>query len=451
MTKSYSTHFRETLSLSFPVIIGQLGTILMGVLDSVMVGQVSYVHLSASTLANNVFIIMAVVGIGLANAISALVAEADGQRNSTLAGDFLRQGVWAGIGISVVIILITIGLGELLPYANQPEEDVRLAKPFLQIIAVSSFPMIIFLIYKNFTDGLGYTKVAMIITLIGLIINAFVNWILIFGNLGFPRMELNGAGIGTLSARLIMMAMIIFYTRNSRKFRAYSPKMRWRQFKGKIIGRILKIGLPSGGQYFFEVGAFAGASILIGWLPDGNIARAGHQIALSAASVSFMIVTGIASGASIRVANARGAGDWPNLRRAGWTGSILGLGFMAFSAVLFLLFRHEITLLYLGNNIEGNNYTVMLIAELLFLYAAAFALFDGAQAVGSGILRGLQDVKIPTIVTFVAYWAISLPLGYWLTFTLGMGVVGMWWSFIAGLGFAAVAHSLRFWWLTKGH
>lgn len=451
MPKSYAVHFRETLALSYPVIIGQLGTVLMGVVDNAMVGQVSYVHLSAGTLANNVFFIVAVIGIGLTSAISALVAEAAGQKDTALAGDYLRQGVWAGTGISLIITLLVLGAAELLPYLDQPVEDVKLATPYLRIIATSTLPMVLFLVYKNFSDGLGHTRVAMYITLAGLLSNVFFNWLWIFGHWGFPRLELDGAGYGTLAARLVMMVLIVLYVRRSALFRAYDPRMRWREYKSRVIKRILSIGLPSGGQYFFEIGAFAGATILIGLLPDGNIARAGHQIALSAASVAFMIVTGISSGASIRVGNAMGANAWPDLRRAGWAGVALGVGFMAFSAVMFLLFSREISLMYLGNNVEGNNAAVLAIAETLFVYAAAFALFDGAQAVGIGILRGLQDVKIPTVVTFVAYWAISLPLGYGLMFTLGMGVVGVWWSFIAGLGFAAVAHSLRFWWLTRGH
>ena len=439
----YRQHFRETLYLSLPVIIGQLGHVLMGFIDNLMIGDVGPVHLSAASLANGIFFILTVIGIGITFAITPLIAEADSAQQPEKVGQYLRQGVWVGLGISITIALGVYLSADLLKHLDQPEDDVRLAQSYLRILSVSVIPMIFFLVYKQFTDGLSLTRPAMFITLLGLGMNTLANWLLICGNWGFPGLELDGAGYGTLTSRVFMMLLMIGYVLRAKRFQKYKVQMNWREFQPKVVRKILDIGLPSGMQYFFEVGAFVGAAILIGWMENGSANRAAHQIAINFASITYMIVTGISAGATIRVGNALGRKDLTGVRRSGMAGIYLGGAFMLASAGVFVVGKDFLPALFVRDP-----YVLALAAKLMVI-GAFFQLFDGIQAVGVGILRGIQDVRIPTLITFVAYWGIALPLGYLFGFPLGLGVEGVWYSFVASLIFASVMLTGRFLLLTR--
>ena len=300
--------------------------------------------------------------------------------------------------------------------------------------------MMIFGVYKQFADGLSLTRPAMYITLIGLGFNTFANWILIYGRFGLPRLELIGAGYGTLSSRILMMILMICYIRYGRSFQAYDVRMRWNEFRVRTVKKIVGIGLPTGLQYFFEVGAFAGAALMVGWI--GSAERAAHQIAIQLAAISFMVVSGVAAGSTIRVGNALGRKDQTGAQRAGLTGIFLATLIMSTSALVFYLGRYFFPVLFVEES-----YVIQLAAQLMVI-AAFFQVFDGVQAVAVGILRGLQDVRIPTGITFLAYWGISLPLGYFLGFKWGYGLNGIWYGFVVSLLFASVALSWRFMILT---
>lgn len=427
-------HLKETIKLSGPVVIGQLGIILTGVIDNMMVGWVSYEHLSASSLANGIYFILVVIAMGMTNAISPLVAEADATLNKEASSGYLRQSVWLAIGSSLITMLLMEASIWIMPYLGQPEMDVVLGSSYLRWIYLSVPPMIIFLVYKGYTDGLSKTRVAMIVTILGLIFNALANWVLIFGKWGFPRLELDGAGIATLITRVLMLIVLVLVVHRAKpslglRLTSGSWRLHWATMK-----RILSIGLPSGFQLFFEVGAFAGAVIIIGWI--GPESRSAHQIVLNLSSITYMVVVGIAAGASIRVGNARGRQDLAEARAAGNAGLFLGAAFMTVSAVVFFIGKDFLPSLY------NEHPEVLRISAQLMLFAAFFQIFDGLQAVGLGILRGLQDVVIPMMIAFVCYWIIALPLGYVTTFTLEWGVSGMWVGFVVSLGIAAVA----FWW-----
>lgn len=439
----YQQHFRETLRLSIPVIIGQLGHVLMGFIDNLMIGDVGPVHLSAASLANGIFFILTVIGIGITFAITPLIAEADSAQEHDRVGEYLRQGVWVGIGVSILIALAMYASADLLYLLDQPEEDVRMAYSYLHILSVSVIPMILFLVYKQFTDGLSLTRPAMFITLLGLGFNTLANWLLICGHWGFPGLELDGAGYGTLASRVFMMLLMIGYVLNAKRFQRYKVRMNWREFHPRVIRKILEIGLPSGLQYFFEVGAFVGAAVLIGWMENGSANRAAHQIAINFASISYMIVTGISAGATIRVGNALGRKDRVAVRRSGMAGIYLGGIFMLFSAAVFVWGKDSLPRLFIEDP-----YVLDLAAKLMII-GAFFQLFDGIQAVALGVLRGIQDVRVPTVITFVAYWGIALPLGYLLGFPLELGVEGLWYSLVVSLLFAAVMLTGRFLLLTR--
>lgn len=421
--------------------IGQLGIILTGVIDNMMVGWVSYEHLSASSLANGIFFILVVIAMGITNAISPLVAEADATLNHESSSGYLRQSVWLAVGSSFITMLLMEASIWIMPYLGQPEMDVVLGSSYLRWIYLSVPPMIVFLVYKGYTDGLSKTRVAMIVTILGLLFNALANWVLIFGKWGFPRLELDGAGIATLVTRILMLFVLVLVVhRAPRSLGLRLTQGSWR-LDWPTLKRVLNIGLPSGFQLFFEVGAFAGAVIIIGWI--GPESRSAHQIVLNLSSVTYMVVVGIAAGASIRVGNAKGRQDLTEARAAGNAGLFLGAAFMTVSAIVFFIGKDFLPSLY------NEHPEVLRISAQLMLFAAFFQIFDGLQAVGLGILRGLQDVVTPMMIAFVCYWIIALPLGYYTTFILDWGVSGMWMGFVVSLGIAAISFWLRFRRLTR--
>jgi multidrug resistance protein, MATE family len=434
---SFGKHLKNTLTLSFPVMIGQLGMVLMGVQDNLMVGWVSHVHLSASALANSMYFILIVIGFGVTSAITPLVAEAIGAKKPENTGLFLRQGVWASIFASLGLMLLVEASIWLLPYMGQPAEEVDLAIPYLRILNLSTIPMILFTAYRQFCEGIGDTRTGMVITGIGLLANILFNWMFIFGELGMPRLELTGAAIGTLLARIVMLLIIMAYVHRARTHAPLLAQSTWK-IRPNTMLTIFALGLPVGLQFFFEVAAFGGATIMMGWLDNPGTARAAHQIALGTASITFMFCSGLASGAAVRVGNFFGMRNSIEIRRAAMSALLLCVGMMSLCALAFIVLRADIPLWYGLKTGE-----VMDIAINLCIFAACFQVFDGVQVVAAGILRGRQDVRFATITTFIVHWLVSLPLSYVLAFHYGYGVYGFWISFVVSLGFAAILLSYR--------
>ena len=306
----------------------------------------------------------------------------------------------------------------------------------MKIIGLSSIPLMLFQSYKQFIEGLSVMRPAMVITLLANIINALANWVLIFGKFGFPALALNGAGWATFSSRVFMAIVMMGFVMNKEFFKQFDVSFHFKSINWKVIKKILSLGLPSGFQYFFEVGAFSFAVVMVGWL--GPKPQAAHQIAINLASISFMAVLGISVAGSIRVGIAVGQRDIQETRRAGFTASFLGASVMLFSGLIFIFFRNFLPSLYI------NDENVISIASSLLVIAALFQLSDGLQAVGIGILRGLMDVKIPTAITFIAYWVVGLPVGYLLGFTFNLGVQGVWIGLLSGLTTSAILLTLRF-------
>ncbi len=433
---SLKKHILSTFELAYPIIIGQLGIIMMGVVDSLMVGHLSAAHLAAASLGNSLAFILMIIGIGVSLAVTPLVAIAVGANKYDECGIYFRQSLLVNSTLSIFLAFAIFFAAGLIEYFDQPPEVQILAKSYMRIIGFSTLPLMVFQTYKQFIEGFSIMKPAMIIAILANLINAFVNWILIFGELGFPRLELNGAGWATFASRLFMAICIMIYVMKSKLFRQYNVSFHFKNFNRHIIKKILSLGLPSGFQYFFEIGAFSFAVVMVGWL--GTKQLAAHQIAINLASISFMAVLGISVAGSIRVGNAVGMKDIFETRRAGFTASLLGAFVMFISSVIFILFRNHLPTLYVQDD-QVINY-----ASSLLIIAALFQLSDGTQAVGIGILRGLTDVKIPTAITFIAYWIVGLPIGYLLGFTFDLGVQGVWIGLLLGLTTSAILLTIRF-------
>lgn len=431
----YKDYFQKITKLSLPIIIGQIGIVLMGVADMVMIGQIDATNLAAAGLANSVYFLISILGIGTLTAVSPLVAKAKGAGHTNDAALLFRQGIWASLALSIFIGGILMVLTIHLDWFGQDPDVTRLAKSFLHLLNAGTIFMLLFLGAKQFSDGLSITKPSAIITIAGLAINIFLNWILIYGHWGFPALGIAGTGYATSVTRLLMAAAMIGYI-------FWHPMYKqWLHVKEKseslkLFKRIFVIGLPSGMQYFFEVGAFASAAIMIGWFGKDQLAA--HQIALNLASITYMIATGISAAGSIAVGDAWGRKNKTDIIFSGRAALIMSVVFMGFTALLFAVFNHFFVGLYIDNV-----YVAGMAANLL-LIASLFQLSDGIQAVSLGILRGIGDTKIPTVITIIAYWVIGIPVGWVMAKYFDFNLYGIWFGLSIGLTFSAVMLTRRF-------
>jgi multidrug resistance protein, MATE family len=430
------THIKENFHLAYPVMLSNLGHVLIGVGDNIMVGHVGATELAAAGLANVIFNVLMLFGIGVSYAITPLVAAADGERNDQSIIETLRHGLAINFVNGIVLVGVVLAGQNLLNHLDQPPEVVALAIPYLSIITFSLIPMLIFQSFKQFAEGLSNTKLSLIIIILANVVNIVMNYILIYGHAGFPAMGLNGAGWATLMSRIFMAAAIALYIYHSPVFKKYRLGFSIGNYAKSIFNKMLHIGIPAGVQFIFEVAAFDFSLVMMGWL--GAKTQAAHQIAINLATLSYMTTAGLAAAATIRVSYFLGKKDIKNLRLASYT--LLGMALVMMTACAFVF--------VFGRNILPGFYVedseVLSVASSLLIVAGLFQLSDGTQVVCIAALRGLHDVKIPSVLIFISYWIIGLPLGYWLTFILGYGPLGIWLGLFIGLTLTAIAMFLRF-------
>ena len=436
LTRSYQTHVRESFHLAYPVMISQLGHVMMGVTDSIMVGQIGAEPLAAASLANVVFNVILLFGIGVSYAITPLIASAQGEHNNQNISDTLKHGLAINFINSLLLVVIIIFAKDLLFRIDQPKEVVDLAIPYLSIITYSLIPTLIFQTFRQFSEGLSLTRIAMIVVIGSNFLNIGLNYIFIYGHAGFPAMGLVGAGWGTLISRVVMAAGIAYYIYYAEAFKNYRSGFSIGNYSRSLIKKMLHIGIPAGVQFIFEVAAFDFSAVMMGWL--GTKTLAAHQIAINLATISYMTTTGLAAAATIRVSNEIGKKDFKAMRNVGFTILGMALLIMAVWGLLFIVGRNFLPALYIADP------EVIAIAAPLIVIAGFFQLADGTQVVCIGALRGLQDVKLPSLFIFIAYWIIGLPLGYWLGFKSGYGAIGIWIGLLIGLTLTAIAMFMRF-------
>jgi len=450
MLAHLSKEFRYNWKLSAPVIMGMLGHTFVGLVDNIMVGQLGSAELAAVSLGNSFFFVAMSLGIGFSTAITPLVAEADSENNFKKGKSAFKHGLFLCIVLSLLLFGMILLAKPLMYLMEQPEEVVLLTMPYLDIIAISLIPLIIFQGFKQFSDGLSLTKHAMYATIVGNLINVGLNYVLIFGKLGFPKMGIVGAGVGTLVSRLAMIAIIWTLLKNDKKASAFVTHIRLFILDSKMMKKIINLGLPSAMQMFFEVAIFTSAIWLSGLL--GKNAQAANQIALNLSSMTFMIAMGLSVTAMIRVGNQKGLRNYVELQRIAKSIFLMGIMFASVFALLFLIFHDIFPALYLDLD-DVNNYLdnqeVVSIASKLLLVAALFQISDSAQVIFLGALRGLQDVKIPTLLTFIAYWMIGFPTSYFLGKETAYGSTGIWIGLLVGLASASIFLYLRFIYLTN--
>ncbi|MBD2716381.1 MATE family efflux transporter [Microvirga sp. STR05] len=423
-------HLKPTIQLAFPVVLSQLGHVLVNVCDSVMVGQTGKVPLAAVSLGVSVGTVVMVLGMGLSMGITPLVAAADGKRDVPQLGRLLVAGVWMSTVAGLVLAAAGLLIAPLLNHLHQPAEVVALAAPWVRVLFLSLLPLMVFQGFKQFAEGLGLTRQAMYLSVLANVVNAILCYAFIFGHLGAPKLGMMGAAWATLIARVLMALLMGTYVLRAARLRPYrEAATHWLRPDGATLRRLLGLGAPIGVQMMFEMGAFSFSAIMIGWL--GATSLAAHQIAINVASVTYMAASGIAAAATIRVGNMRGLGDAHGARQAGFAAYLLTFLFMSSMGLLLVAFRHFIPHFY------NHDAAVVVQAATLLLVAAAFQISDGLQVVGLGALRGLEDVKLPSVVALLSYWVVALPLGYWLGFILNMGSLGVWLGLLTGLSLVA--------------
>ena len=430
--------------------LGMLGHTFVAFADNVMVGQLGTAELAAVSLGNSFVFIAMSLGICFSTAITPLVAEADSANNISQGKNAFKHGLMLCTLLSVLLFLIILLLKPLMYYMDQPKEVVELAIPYLNYVALSLIPLIIFQALKQFSDGLSNTKYPMYATILANVINIVLNYLLIFGSFGFPKLGIVGAAIGTLFSRIIMVYFLWMIFKSKDKFRPYITNFNFKKIEQKISTKLFNLGFPSALQMFFEVGIFTAAIWLSGVL--GKNPQAANQIALNLSSMTFMVGIGLSVAAMVRVGNQKGLNDFISLRRIAFSIFFLTFIIEIIFASFFLIFRDWLPTLYIDGDTLVNindNKEVVLIASKLLLVAAFFQIFDGLQVAILGALRGLQDVKIPAFITFVSYWIVGFPISYYLGLYTSLESIGIWIGLFKGLFVVSILLYIRFNYLSK--
>ncbi|MEP2934908.1 MAG: MATE family efflux transporter [Gilvibacter sp.] len=446
----YTKEFSYNWRLAAPVMLGMLGHTFVSFVDNIMVGQLGTAELAAVSLGNSFMFIAMSLGIGFSTAITPLVAAADAEGDAAKGKNAFKHGLFLCTVLGVLLFLMVFFAKPLMYFMKQPEEVVLLAMPYLDLVAFSLIPLIIFQAFKQCSDGLSMTKAPMYATLLANIVNIVLNYLLIFGKFGFPELGIVGAAIGTLVSRCIMLGYLWLIMKRNLKSQFYVIGIKLFTLTKESIKRLINLGFPSALQMFFEVAIFTAAIWLSGIL--GKNPQAANQIALNLSSMTFMVAMGLSVAAMVRVGNQNGLARFRELRRIAFSIFLLTTLLAVFFAIIFVLFNSQLPKIYVDFDDAINfndNFEVVSIAAKLLIVAAVFQISDGLQVAVLGALRGMQDVKIPTVITFVAYWLVGFPISYYLGLHTDYASAGIWIGLLAGLTTSGVLLLIRFNYLSK--
>ena len=434
----YKEQYKSNLLLALPVVLTQLGQIFTQFTDNIMVGRYGGddpVPLAAVSFGGAVFFILFIASVGIALGMTPLVGELYAQGKHKKSAVLLQNGIifYTLLGIGMTIVQFSII--PLMYHLGQPAEVVEMAIPYYRMLAYSMPFIMLFFAFKQFLEGVGNTKVEMTVAIISNIANFGLNWMFIYGNMGFPEMGAEGAGLGTLLARIIASILMIAYFLRKAKYRVYLNGFSFLNYSWKTIRQLLRMGIPISSQMFMEASAFIGTSIMMGWL--GTVTMSASHITMTLGNCVFMIVMSIGAATTIRVSHCYGARNISDISLAAKASYHLVLAWNFIAAIIIISLRHYIPLLF------TTNAEVAALASNLLIFIALFQLSDGIQNISVGILRGIQDVKIIAPIAFISYWLLNLPIGYLFGFTLGMGAEGLILGFTFGLSAAAVLLIIR--------
>ena len=422
-----SSDLRAMLRLAFPVAAVQLGVMAMGVIDTVMVGHLSPTALASAALGNLYFFVAGIFGQGTLMALDPVISQAVGARDEAAISRALQRALVVSLALTVFTCATFVPVHWVLTVLRQPPEAIPDAAAYVRIAIPGVFPFYAFIVFRQSLQAMGRVAPVLWTVLLGNVLNAGLNWIFIYGNLGSPALGVAGSSIATSTSRWVM-AIVLLGIGGRQLSHHLTP---WRPETGAIgpLSRMLRLGLPIGLQYLLEYGAFAAAALLMGVL--GTTQMAAHQIAINLASFTFMVPLGVSTATAVLVGQAIGAGDEARARRSAIAGIVIGTSFMCASALAFRFFPEALARSYTGDAV------VIALASTLIPIAGVFQVFDGIQAVAAGVLRGIGDTHAPAIINVVGFWLIGLPVSWALAFRMGGGAVGLWWGIVVGL--AAVA------------
>ncbi len=440
------TYTKQTLKLALPVMLTQLGQVSVNLFDNIIVGKLLGADALASvSLGNAIFFSVFVFALGISFAMPPLISEADGQNKHNEINRVFRHGFVINMAVGIILMMVLLFSSPILYHMGQPAEILPNTIIYLDIMAYSIIPFMLFQTLRETSEGLGYTIGVTKATILANILNIALNYILIKGLFGFPAMGVKGSAIATLIARIFMVVFLYFVMKKQEKTSRYIKDftLKFNLFSKKLFNKMLRLGLPTALQMFFEVTAFAGAAFICGLVSAHDIAS--HQIALSMASFTFNLCVGLGVASTVMVGNKLGERNFLELRKVGINNMKIALIFMMISGLFFIVARDILPTFFT----KKEDVDVIALASKLLIIAALFQLSDGIQVVTLGCLRGIQDVKIPSVLTFIAYWIITIPLGYFLCYTLKMGALGMWIALGLGLTISAVLLVYRFLKLSK--
>jgi len=429
------------MKLGMPIIIGQLSQMLMGITDTIMVGRLGVVELAACAFANGVTAIFLVFGLGMSNVVGPLISKLHGESRQAESGGILINALVVFTLVGTALVAAIVGLSFFLDIFKQPLEVIAISRDFFVLLGVSILPAVVFQCYKQFIEAKGKSLPPMIMLLMAIGINIFFNWLFIYGNLGFPKLGMTGSGIATLLTRLLLLVAIVIFVHSGSRYRAELISFNKKLISKIRLKEIYTVGIPSGMQVLFEILAFVFAAIMVGW--TGTKPLAAHQIAITIASLTFMYSLGLSIAGGLRVSSAAGRLDQKRARFIGFVSIQIVAISMLFFAVIIILGKKFFPPLFVDDT------EVWAIAEKLLVVAALFQLFDGVQAVAVGLLRGLLDIKVPTLITLFSYGFVCLPLAYVLGFSYDLGAQGVWWGLMVGLMLSSLLLLWRFNVLTK--
>ena len=446
----YTKEFKYNMQLAYPVIIGMLGHTLIGIVDNIMVGKLGSTELAAVSLGNSMIFVAMSLGIGFSTAITPIVAEADAENDTSKIRSAFHHGLFLCVILGFSLFGLVVLAKPIMELLHQPKEVISLAKPFVDWVAFSLVPLIIYQGYKQFADGLSMTKVSMYAIVMANILHVIINYCLIYGVWIFPKMGIIGAALGTVISRIAMVVFMHIILSRKEQLKQYFHDFSFDEIKKEMIKKIVNLGLPSAMQMLFEVVLFTAGIWLCGNI--GKTSQAANQIALSLASMTFMVAMGLSVVSMIRISNQKGLNDYKQLVIVARSIFLLAILIEILFAVMFVALHQILPYLFLNMENQSqllDNQEVIAIAAKLLLVAAVFQISDGLQVVVLGALRGLQDVKIPMYITFVAYWIVGFPISFYLGEYTSLKAVGVWIGLLAGLTTAAVFLFIRFHYLTK--
>ncbi len=435
MLQRYYPHYRSLLTLAIPLVLTQAGQMTVQLIDNAMVGHVGTAELAAASFANSIYVVVMLFGLGVFLGITPLLSHARGAGKDGEVAALMKNG-FALSGILVAVVTaVAWALTWLMPFMGQTGDVLRLSIPYYRVLALSTIPFLLFVLLKQIGEGLSNTVIAMAATIVSNLINVVLNYALIFGKLGFPKLGLLGAGYATLIARIAMPLLLLAGFLALPQIRRYFVLMRAARASLPGIGRIFGVGLPIATQLILEVLAFSFSTVMMGWL--GDVPLASHQVAMGLATFTFMVANGVAMATTIRVSFQLGTHGFDNMKHTCASAVHMVLGYMGLCGLAFFLFHHQFVSLFTSDP------RVIRQAAALLLIAALFQLFDGLQTVCLGILRGFADVKAPMLFSGFSYIVVGVSVSYLCAFTMRLGPEGIWYGFVLGLATAGALLSLR--------